>query len=72
MRKCKKWTGPNRTSRYARAAPVSSQKPLHAYMHAAVLHNLFKSCMHFSCSYYVLERICPGFHLACDYKLLTL
>ena len=21
MRKCKKWTGPNRTSRYARAAP---------------------------------------------------
>ena len=24
MRKCKKWTGPNRTSRYARAAPATS------------------------------------------------
>ena len=24
MRKCKKWTGPNRTSRYARAAPAQA------------------------------------------------
>ena len=33
MRKCKKWTGPNRTSRYARAAPEKPACTLLARCH---------------------------------------